>query len=285
MKKLLTLLCGLWISSANAQTYVPFPDSNAMWSYVTCYNINPSPPPLIINCNTYYYLFGGDSIFNGITYHSVYRYNDSTLTTNMYHGLIRLDTLQKKVFYIIYATSVEKMLYNFNANIGDTMCEITASIVTSIDSILTNTGYRKRFHTNFDDVLDGIGSFFDLIYEVYLEATYNISCFTQNGSLVYMNPNFSSCNLEIGIKEKNKSVSEISISPNPVTNCSHLIGDFSLSDNVVIEIYDYTGRKIVKSLKSTSMDFTLCNKDLNSGYYILKVTCNNRIYDLTFIMN
>ncbi len=286
MKKIILLIVfGLQFHSySNAQTYVPFPDSNALWSYVICYNVNPNPPPWIINCYTYYYTYNGDSLFNGDIYHKVFKYYDSTLTTPHFHCLIRQDTSQKKVYIVEGGWPNVKLLYDFSVSAGDTMNYI-GCVVNSIDSILTNTGFRKRFHTNCYDIVEGIGSLFELFYNVAVEPTYNVSCFSQDGILIYQNPLYTTCNVFTSIDQKNGDPKKISIIPNPVSDCSHLIGDFSLSDNVVIEIYDYTSRKIVKSLKSTFMDFTLCKKDLNSGYYILKVTCNNRIYNLAFIVN
>ncbi len=285
MKKLLTLLCGLWISNANAQTYFPFPDSNATWSYVACYNINPSPPPWVVNCSTYYYLFAGDTIYNSLVYHKLTIYYDSSLTTGFDYGLIRQDTVQKKVFYFEYGVGIEKMLYNFNANIGDTLSEVANTIVTMTDSILTNTGYRKRFYTNLDYVVDGIGSFYDLVYRVSLEATYNLSCFTKNGNLIYMNPNYSSCNVVLGTPEIIDQNSKISIYPNPVFNCSRLIINHSLKNDIITTLFDYTGRIIFSNIKSNIADFVICKESLKPGYYILRVDDNKQVYSASFIVS
>lgn len=286
MKKYMLLyVLGIGIHfNSIAQSYFPFPDSNAMWSYVTCYNTNPSPPPFVINCDTYYYLFDGDSLYNGFIYHKLYRYYDSTLTVPFFVGLIRQDTIQKKV-YGVGLSPPEKMLYNFNANIGDTISEVAGTIVTMIDSTLTISGYRKRFFTNIDYIVDGIGSFYDLVYTITLEATFNLSCFSQNGSLVYMSPDFSSCNVIIDVPEKAKPKMQITISPNPITNCSRLITNDFINEDLAIKIFDYTGRIIAVKQNANAANFILCKEIFKPGYYFLQIHKRKQLFNVSFIVN
>jgi hypothetical protein len=124
-----------------------------------------------------YYLFGTD-VVNGQTYNVVFStpmallnhttgaMNCSPMPTFTYG--IREDG-NKKVFLYNYSTATEHLLYDFSLNVGDTLfnsllvhfptCPTDYEIVTAIDSVMTGSVYRTRWHfTCIAPVVEGFGS-------------------------------------------------------------------------------------------------------------------------------
>jgi hypothetical protein len=160
MKRLIYLILIFFASKVNAQTsvYHPFPEHEAVWNF----NFRPycfigSP-----GTNDYSITFSGDTIINNKIYHKLitpYVYSSTIgLCYNIaagYKGAIRQDTTLKKVFYCAPTTQIEKLLYDFNMQVGDTVKGFLNSInlptidtVINIDSVLVGNNYRKRWKIN-----------------------------------------------------------------------------------------------------------------------------------------
>ena len=113
MKKIIILLvfvsgCGF----LQAQTYVPFPDSNATWSEIDFYQGYCYPPSY---CK-YTLFINGDTIINSQAYHKIYS-NDSS--SNSYRGGLRENN--KRIYYFDKDCTHDILLYDFNLNIGDSI--------------------------------------------------------------------------------------------------------------------------------------------------------------------
>ena len=75
---------------------------------------------------------GADSVYNNITYKVLSVDKNTSWTQQVgscFLGLIREDTLAGKVYYLPGRVTLETLLYNFNAQIGDTMP------ITFVDSV------------------------------------------------------------------------------------------------------------------------------------------------------
>ncbi len=285
-KALLILALGIQIHFySNAQSNVQFPDSNAVWYYLDCTNTNPNPPPFIIQCYTYHYYYEGDSLFNGIHYRYLKICYDSTSNICAPSGLIRVDTTQKKVYFVDSGLGFEQMLYNFNANIGDTISDICACTVDSIDSIFTNTGYRKGFWTNYyGHIIDGIGSDKDLLWQIFFEHQYFMTCFFEDSTLVYSDSNFPTCNVIINVADNRPQDKKITVAPNPVVYCSEIknineVGSFKFN------IFDCMGRRLVSYDAEITSNLTICKNSLSPGYYILQIHNENNFYNIPIVIN
>lgn len=286
MKKIILLFwIGIHIGCvAKSQSLIQFPDSNAIWYYLVCWNTNMNPPPLIINCNTYQYGYSSDSIFNGNVYKNMVKYYDSTFTSLAPAGLIRVDTSQKKVFFIRSGSNIEQMLYNFSANIGDTLSDLCGCIVDSTDSILTNSGYRKGFWTSFGYSIDGIGSTQELLFDIAAEPNYVITCFFEDNNLILSNPNYSTCVVVVNENEINKNVVRFEIVPNPVIDCSKLVG-YAENTEYLISFFDYTGRKLYDKKIFNLEELSICKNDLSTGYYLIRIICGKSTLTKGFVIN
>ncbi|HEX7415177.1 MAG TPA: T9SS type A sorting domain-containing protein, partial [Bacteroidia bacterium] len=103
-----------------------------------------------INANIWY--AKKDSLYKGKAYKKVTNYNS-------FQGLIREDTLLKKVFFIPYCDTTEDLLYNFSLNQGDTISynfpnlftfgSLMTSGIFTVDSIRLKHDYRSYYHKHF----------------------------------------------------------------------------------------------------------------------------------------
>jgi hypothetical protein len=222
MKKLLSSLfivfCLLDYHSSVAQVnvYHPFPDSNAVW----CDSVGLNQAHTFY-CGILNYTLAGDTIVNGIIYHQLNKQEQSFLVNNSwcypnmpnpfdkgYVGAIRQDVVHRKVYFLAPSSKVDSLLYDFSLNVGDTLRTYIAQvclspvIVTSIDSVLIGSNYRKRWTINesgcmtMGEIIEGIGSTFGLLYimvsygsnaEGAGEAVSNLYCFSQNNQSLYPN--------------------------------------------------------------------------------------------------
>ena len=147
MKKLLlilTVVFGFTVAQGQTTVYHSLVDTNSLWSY---YKYSAMTPWWAKTTN--FYFFKGDTIINTTLYKKLYLL-DSLMGTTYQAGL-REDSINKKV-YINQGTN-ELLLYNFSANVGDTIMFLhygygTRATVDFIDSIQLQDGnYRRLFHS------------------------------------------------------------------------------------------------------------------------------------------
>ena len=253
------------VGFGQASVYHPFPDSGAVWrmrSETLCTSGFPA-------CITeYQYVCKGDTIFNGYSYIKVYyealETQCSLVAPNIYVCgapyfrsyliyTIRNDSANKKVFSS--NGIVEKVLYDYSLNIGDTMkglCDQQS--ISAIDSILVGTDYRKRFILdNNNYVIEGLGSIWNLSQNGYFADPFtgycgnpcicnwdlNFLCFSQNGLTLF--PDTSMCSIINSIYE-NKNILSITLSPNPTHSqfsitSPTIINEIKITDVLGLLIY------------------------------------------------
>jgi hypothetical protein len=202
MKNLiLSLIFASGISLINAQTYFPFPDTNAFWNELRYYQGQCEPPDYC----TYTFYFQGDTILDSLSYHKMYSNDNYSIS---YAGGLR--EINKKVYYFDRDCPAPVLLYDFGLNVGDSialacmLCDEEESQymkVISIDSVLIgDMTYRKR--TNFDfgpsqSWIEGIGSVSGLFYPYYSCVTcicgVELVCFEQDGMTLYQNEDNVPC--------------------------------------------------------------------------------------------
>ncbi len=279
-KIILFVLGIIAIYNTQAQTYHPFPDSNAIW--VNAYKYYTT---------TYIYSYGliGDTVIDLYQYNKLYRLHDSVLTINgaIYKGAIRESG--KKVYYRDLACTHDIILYDFNKNANDTIFSVYSTfeinqcldstpiyiIISSIDSILINGSYRKVFHFEDDPAIwiEGIGSTVGLLTPIDPGVTGNykwdLVCFFQNDELLYHNPNFSSCYMSYsGINDfPNSGSIGIEIFPNPTKEIINinLIGNGEQLKN--IHIYNLLGQLVYNSKFAGGQKIQISNIKLNLGIF------------------
>ena len=172
-------------------------------------------------------VLGNDTTINGLEYKSV---NDFR-----YPGLREDSGI---VYIYILDISAEKILYNFNIEVGDTMHESTYHYmvgtpfitITEIDSMDSPQGKRRRYHTSagmafYEGIGAELGLYFDPVYFPSLSGGSSLRCFEQHGlSQLY------SSNATIGCGSLDMSVNENKITapdiyPNPAQNQLYIQAD------------------------------------------------------------
>lgn len=292
MKNLLLLILITYALPTKAQTsiYHPFPDSNAVW------NVNYS----LYWCNLfdpfneqYSYLIDGDTTINSTTYHKIISpFIEKTIPTctsyvnrSGYKGCIRQDTTLKQVYLIPGSNNVEEILYDFSLQVGDTLNgylfqSCPAIVVISIDSILIDNSFRKRWwvmptflESDSSSIIEGIGFSIGLFeYScIFIDGpTTLLTCFRQNGNTLY--PNFSTtCDIittNSNIPELN---STFSFYPNPF----HSTATFNSNTlKAKLKIYNTFG-KIERIETIISHSITINRNGLSDGIYFYQLVNEN----------
>lgn len=146
--------------------------------------------------------FRGDSTINDTTYMKLCESTDESLTNWQLFGLWR-ETPDQKVYQRNYYGE-EILMYNFSLVKNDTFR--TANITLKVDSVLIkNWGGKLRKHWYLNPVsgddfhrtvwIEGVGQPNGLIHNINgtVGATPFLLCFSENGQLVYQNPEYNTC--------------------------------------------------------------------------------------------
>ncbi|MCK9401570.1 MAG: hypothetical protein M0Q51_16465 [Bacteroidales bacterium] len=261
MKKVLKIIMFVFLVplTSKEQIYVPFPDSNAIWSEVLT-DMQP------FEIQAYQYGISGDTSFNSTWYKKVYLLNDTVypLVLGQYCCAIREDSLKR-----IYAIDCqccfqplsgeeEVILYDFSKSVGDTVLVGLDGtdplggyyVIDYIDSVLIDGNYRKTYHfVDYDYLeywIEGIGSTRGLFSPLTPVTTgslkWELICFNQDGIVKYLNPVYNSCfPILTEINERETVIDPIKLCPNPVSDVSILDLSLSNQDFTILEIYDALG--------------------------------------------
>ncbi len=239
----------------DAQTYVPFPTDSARWK-VTYYSGALGCPNIV---SEYQYTIDGDTLISSTTYQKIFR---TGYTNNSfcyfgpfgYSGCIREDG-NKHIYLRLPSSNSDTLLYDFSLNVGDTVqsflnyCTVPITVI-SIDSILIQSSYRKRFNldggcqANSVSLIEGIGSTHGLLDATSsFESAGHLDCFTLNGQTIFPDT-ISNCPLlvaSISTATKNEcfpKLIEKSIQQ------AHYKMDCSYTGKIRISGYDLIGREL-----------------------------------------
>lgn len=191
----------------------------------------------------------------------------------------------------------ERILYNFNKVVGDTLKvwdisqspplggQITTTLVAIDSVLLLDNKYHKRFQysqNTFHHVIEGVGGEKGLLtpYFTIFETDINMICMGATNSTlstIYMNPGYANvgCTPNIMGLKAHKSNSRINLFPNPVTEQLHIT--MNESTDATYELMDVLGNKIplvkIENKPSSELSFNL--SALPKGIYFIRVQENN----------
>ena len=273
----------------NAQSYYPFPDSNATWDiyYECCFPNN-------INSSLFTYnLSGKDTLINNVTYKKIDQIDKYMPNDTSYSGALREDSL-KRIYYFPLNEISEFLIYDFSKSVGDSI-EIFSfngtqtfnyHKIEDMDSVMINNNYRKRYMLSstlggiYYSCIEGIGSDMGLIEHAVGAMPLNGSsveliCHSQNGDLYYSNPNYTNC--IAGISESIKNGNKIIIYPNPINDKSVLELNDNGMDYRKIEIFNLLGKceKRIEIGKQKRIELNI--NDLAPGLYWYKLTDHDNL--------
>jgi ketosteroid isomerase-like protein len=168
--------------------YIPLPGNDAVWvTEVTSEEIPENGPvATLYRTVTNRYYLNGDTSINNILYKKVFNkriiftqdYSDNTEsldTTILYAGGLRQNMPGKEVFFMFASDTDEKLLYEFNVAVGDSVHFYTTreqkGVISCKDSILIRNRYHDLYIVQEGSVvnsysyIEGIGSSQGLIIE------------------------------------------------------------------------------------------------------------------------
>lgn len=240
--------------------------------------------------DSYNYYVNGDTILGSLTYKKIYRKGLTSdfsgcfpINTTPYSNTtpdFYLRSLGKQLFIIDYWDPIEKLIYDFNISVGDTLPEfytytlgfnVSGITVTSIDSIYTPFGYRKRFTLSIGNLFlyEGIGSSAGIKepYSPNSQGRWQLLCFSLNdtGYVPSIGP---SCDLGVGIRPL-EIEKPLLVYPNPFFENTKFQFNREIK-KATLKIFNIRGTKVA------NLDFsgtnTIFNRGvLNSGIYYYQI--------------
>lgn len=280
--------------SAQEYKYVPFPDSNAIWSEVFWKPISQPNPRWVYN---QYALFNEDTVINGVVYHKLFHSNSSAKIirdNSVCIGGIREDSqrciwfkdFNKSHEYSFLNKYGEILLYNFNLQVNDTIRNFTdfSNIVgvsylsvINIDTIKIANSTRKVFH--FSEIpweiwIEDIGKVKGLLFPSGGLPTNGMDndlvCMHQNDTLMYYNNLYDGCVPHFVIDDVVLIPNlDIKVYPNPTTQGSVY---FENLDFETLELFDSNGNLVrTENIKGISCyELNVLNLPPGNYYYRLK---------------
>lgn len=276
------------------QTYVPFistADSSDQWFDYRGWGVNGGG-----SCLEYYrtvYRFNGDTVINGNSYaqlsaleqHSFepgfFSQNPCSYSSSMstfFAGGIR--EVNKQVFFFDALNGSERLLYDFNLGVGDTIPDPSGfgtHVIDSIDSILIGTQYRKQYHLpdlwgNPFSIIEGIGSASGLFQNSFhsISGQQGLYCYAENDISLYPLVG-GGCGEGLGIEDQQI---RMDIFPNPADDVLTIQSD--VGPMMELEIVSSSGQIILsKSLSEETNDVDISR--LESGIYFVKVAVDGKV--------
>ena len=275
--------------SAVSQTYYPMVKDSMMDFVRISHYDNPNPPTILTRVKKY----RGDTLINGKTYIQVFELfhhnNDSSYNVDpstspaQYIGAVR--DSNKQVFGFSQHDSVERLLYDFNLSIGDSVSYYSGwdflqgpykTYLHSVDSVLMNfpsPHYRKRYNYGSNIIIEGIGSLGG--FSILRTTVAELVCVRDKNTDVYKAPFYAdscSCFTEM-ILSQNEIIdfSTISIFPNPsqsnfMIDLSKIIGETNIS------VFDYSGRVIIDKEPVYNSKHKINISNEKAGVYFVRIT-------------
>ena len=276
--------------SLSAQ-YIKMPlDTNHQWhEYCEYFTIGSGPI-------THQLRVKKDSVVNGLTYKLLSAGNSLCIPQNYNPILLRQDTLQRRV--ILLTNNQEKILYNFDKNVGDTaqlFCLYSGTQTFTLnvkDSVLLNDGfYHKRFNfggSGPGNIIEGVGGTGGLLspwcntFNTYR----SLVCLVERNtaSVIYSNPQSSlDCSISVGISSHDLLSEGITVFPNPAENFITITVKDRIPESV--EIVDCLGKSIMVVSGGESKSRLIDVTQLHSGVYFVKAKSDNQLLISIWVKN
>ncbi len=252
--------------------YIPIPtDTTAIWrvDWYDYNNCGPNQPNA-----SYQYYFAGDTTINSVVYSKLYASGYSQCLPLGFIGSFRNDSVNQKVYFIEADSTVEKLIYDFNLAIGDTIPQLlqTSIIhVTWIDTIVVDGISRKRiWHDSLYPplgpyIIEGIGTTNGLLAPINgAETQFNLICFSHENRLIFPDT-ATTCSVYDDINQIN--FNSETIIPNPIHEQSLLSSKKIINQ---INLFNIEGNNVANYIVN-SKTYILDRGQLKNGVYFLEI--------------
>lgn len=277
--------------AAQSSVYHHFPDSIASWK------VSWSDEPCFTSGrpgSVYVYSIIGDTILGlhdykkisrAIAFCSGFCCSPPFNPLNGYMGAFRDDTVLKKIYFIFTTDSVEKMIYDFGLNVGDTLVPGIGvfgpdAIITSIDSLLIGNSFRKRLNINggMSYMVEGIGGSWGFIDPLFtFEAGSSLLCFSENHQALFPDT-CADCSIITSVQSEVMTIEALHIYPNPFKQYTFLEFTNPEMKNLSLRIFDSYGR-IMKSMSVVNMGrIRIERENLSGGIYFIQLYSDSEIF-------
>jgi hypothetical protein len=275
MKKLLLLSILLAGFTSQAQTYLPFPTSDAHW--LVRFWIGPGYPYEY----HYYYMnaLNNDTTINSFTYGKVYRVDVGPVTT--YSGALRAND-SSQVYFVPKDSLNELLLFDYGKNVGDTIAyaytccgfPVQNEIVQFKDSVLLGNRYQRRLQLSGSAIwIEGVGGRGGLLenYNVGVSGADELICMDANDTMWWDN-GFTAGQCSLILQNVSEEILEnkMSFYPNPAHD------QFTVNLTGQLKIYDVMGRLIKE--KEVIKDQSIDCKEFAAGVYFVRVGEGAKMY-------
>jgi len=281
--------------TTQAQNYKPMPVSNYTW--MVRHGNGENWPT--------YYFYGmksGDTVINNLTYHKVYRSSDTAFDESEYFAALREDVVARRVYCYDYRIHMERMLYDFSVNVGDTVSwtqwssvdpfYVVRGTIHSIDSVQINGLYHReiRFSLFNMSTVWQAGSWVEGVGNLNLGGFYKsatgmatcdcadkIVCLKEGNQWIYHNPEYNLVDCDVptlGISET-IAAEQLNVYPNPAANTLTVHGSGQLT---ITNIYGAVMKKM--DINNTA---TINLNGLVPGTYQLQLRDGRRMASGRFV--
>lgn len=231
-------------------------------------------------------IFSSDSIIEDIEYVKVFHSADQSQELYELIGFAR-ETPDKKVFFLPLSQDQEYLIYDFGANVNDTIAvaELTVLednvgvfynedypvIITSIDTVYFAEQNRKRLHIHHgaDHWIEGVGSMKGMFKNEFLLVGYNnkLLCYYEDDIVLYQDSEFNTCLISTDIQTANINFeTDIIVYPNPSSE-NFTIKIVPIQEHKMqVSIYDITG-KFVKTKPLICSETLIETSEWPAGIY------------------
>lgn len=305
MKKAIILsICTIWAALAFSQGYFPIIEEGKTWNVLSV-AVN-YPYPWDTTCSTRSYQVLGDTLINAVSYKKMYSSDEEFQTNWNLYSFVREDA-NKKVWMRGSTNEDEYLLYDFSIIEGDSILvgyyEPVYLFVDSVTSVTVNETLRQKYWMSCkarpdyrETWIEGIGSNKGIIWSGSAFITggwYWLLCVSENGELIYMNPNFSSCyysTTPVSVLEKEPAA--IKLYPNPARDYvvfelpfgAHHSATLTGKKNPTLKITNIFGQEVAQILLLQEVSIWDC-RGIEAGVYFYHLDQSDQVYKGKLIIN
>ncbi len=263
---------------AFCQDYYPLVQENNEWNVLQVIFEGGNPWDTTFYTQTY--RIAGDTMINELAYKKVFISEEEIPVNWEYEGSIREE--DEKVWYVSHFNNEEILIYDFTLNVGDTMVFQNQPYMV-VDSIAFHeiAGIeRKHIYFSYIDFspykelwIEGIGSNYGVLSSGSGGSVGGWTwflCMSENGELIYMNPDYNSCFLISTEINETKSL-DFNIFPNPTTGLLKIENLNNVTINSIRLVDSFGQTKKTFKINQTSLDLT----SIVIGSYLLIIDTEN----------